>query len=702
MLDIRPDKRPLQSFYPRPKTFSSPAYQSPVMNDAKSLLSQKASHEMRAAKSFPTRSYFWASLWLLVVGVGLWLLVSHWEERLMEEGIAGYESLERALEALRTNNPESSEQALIEARKHFERGTSLLFGAQHLLPVLSFIPGTEKVESGIALMQAGEYLTTGAVAFNDLLGESRERLRSNPEEPISLLNLLVSAEPLLHQGSESFNRALSFLEHVDIQSIPKEKQSRFQEVKILFPALVRGLDLSVEHIDLLKELLGKNGPRSYLFLFQNNHELRPTGGFIGSYALLNISQGQIRRFFVDGIFNPDGQLKENIVPPMAIQKISAGWSLHDSNWFPDFPTSAEKAIFFYEKTGGPTTDGVVALTPEVLERILRVVGPVTLPEYGVTIDAENFMPLIQEEVEINYNKEENNPKKILGDLTGVILERLLSSPDETTFFRLADIFVDLLNERHILLYARDKDAQALIKNSGWSGSLIDTPYDYLSVIHTNINGYKTDGVIDDAIQHTVSLQADGSIIDTVRITRKHNGGNTPYEWWNKVNANYMRVYVPLGSELLSAEGMTRESVSPPLDYEALGFRKDADVVREEGLIKIDEVSGTRIGEEFGKTVFGNWVYVSPGESVVVTYRYKLPFRVTQNVFQTDELVPFSILYQKQPGTKGSQLSTVVDYPQSLEPIWQTPENLIPYGRALKLESVLDTTVFVGAVLKEYK
>ena len=93
-------------------------------------------------------------------------------------------------------------------------------------------------------------------------------------------------------------------------------------------------------------------------------------------------------------------------------------------------------------------------------------------------------------------------------------------------------------------------------------------------MNTNINGYKTDGVIDETIEHQSELQTDGSIVDTVTITRTHNGGNEKYDWWNKVNGDWMRVYVPEGSKLLEASGQTREFVSPPLDYQSLGFKKD--------------------------------------------------------------------------------------------------------------------------------
>ncbi len=695
MRDIRPLPRP-----PRQNSSTLSPYK-PV--PSRPVVFAELPQQKNQSFHVPSKRHirFWRPSIFLVALVGIFFLGLHWKERVMSEGALGYRALEQAVDALQVKDFSTGEKQLQEARGYFDRGNRLLLGMGHLLPVIDLVPGLSQVTSGVALMRAGTNLTDGAIALSSLLKESKSRLDQTKGE-VSLLDLVVSGEDELAQGSRSFREALHFFEYVELESIPEDKREGFSKGERLLPVLSQTLTLSVEHTDLLKELLGKNGPRVYLFLFQNNHELRPTGGFIGSYALLDVNQGKIRRFFVDGIFNPDGQLKENIVPPAPIQKISAGWSLHDSNWFPDFPTSAEKAMFFYEKTGGPTTDGVVALTPVVLGRLLEIIGPVTLPEYGVTVDKDNFMPLIQEEVEVNYDKEENSPKKILGDLTGVILDRLLNEPKAETFFQIADTFVSLLNERHVLLYARDIRAKELIRSSGWSGEILPTPYDYVSVVHANINGYKTDGVIDDTIDHSVSIQTDGSLIDTLTVTRKHNGGQTDYEWWNKVNANYMRVYVPLGSELLSAEGMTREFPSSPLEYDALGFKRDAEVVNEENKIRIDETSGTRIGEEFGKTVFGNWVYVSPGESVTVTYRYRLPFRIALEKEDGSQPVPFSILYQKQSGSIGTKIKSQTEYPTGWKPIWQSTENLVPYGRALKVNTVLDRNLFIGIVFDTNK
>jgi len=92
------------------------------------------------------------------------------------------------------------------------------------------------------------------------------------------------------------------------------------------------------------------------------------------------------------------------------------------------------------------------------------------------------------------------------------------------------------------------------------------------------------------------------------------------------------------------------------------------------------------------------VYVSPGEQVTVVYRYKLPFRLALADELSDPL-PFSILYQKQAGTTGWQLSTEIEHPDERRVIWQSAENLVPYGRILKQETNLDRNVFLGLVLQ---
>ena len=621
------------------------------------------------------------------------------KDDIMAQGEAGYDALTLAGNALRAKDyPTALAQFDTASRAFAEANTHFDFPGSGLIDTLRFIPGLSQVASGKLVLEAGAHFADAGAPIALLVEQlisSREAYASG--EKVSLISLFHQAKDPLVTARLSLEEATAKLALVNISDIPEDKQSKFLTVRETLPILTDILRGFEKNDTLIEELLGGNGPRTYLFLLQNNHELRATGGFIGSYALIDVNQGVIRRFFVDGIFNPDGQLKENIVPPKPIQKISAGWSLHDSNWSPDFPTAAEKAIFFYEKTGGPTVDGVITLTPTVMQKLLAVIGPIELPQYGVTVDADNFIPVIQEQVEVKYDKELNEPKKILVDLSRELISRVFALQDRATSRRIAEALMAGLNEKHVLMYMRHEPTQHLIDEVGWSGRVLPTGKDYLSVIHSNINGYKTDGVIDETIRHRAEIATDGSIIDTVTITRTHRGGDTPYDWWNRVNADYLRVYVPKGSELLSTSGTTREFPPEPLDYDRLGFRRDADVVEAEARERIDEKSGVRISEDVGKTVFGAWVYVSPKESVTVEYRYRLPFSIDMTALATGDPQSYSVLYQKQSGSPGSTLLSSLSFPEDVPLIWQTEPNLVPYGREWRRETTLTTDVFQGVV-----
>lgn len=664
------------------------------------------SSERRSSYRLPrissARTFFLISVFIILGGLLLFVLARQGlsaKERVLSESQHGYEELASAEDLLKAKQYEAAIDHFAAAYQSFDRASQeLSHWGGPLLNGTRFVPGLSRLASGKHAIEAGKYFAAAGKPLSVLIENvTQSKAAHDQGKSVSLLDLLTQAKDPLRNIHEALTRAEAELSLVTIDDIPEEKREKFLKVKGSLPAVL-GLFAGFEQNDqVIRELLGGNGPRTYLFLLQNNHEMRATGGFIGTYALIDINEGVIRRFFVDGIFNPDGQLKENIVPPKPIQKISAGWSLHDSNWFPDFPTSAEKAISFYEKTGGPTVDGVFTLTPTIMQKLLAVIGPIPLPQYGLTVDADNFIPVLQEQVEVKYDKELNQPKKILADLSQALIEKVFALQDRVTTERIAEALVEGLNEKHMLLYLRQPESERLIDAAGWSGRVLETSKDYLSVIHSNINGYKTDGVIDERIEHRAEIQEDGSVIDSVTVTRTHHGGDTPYDWWNKVNADYVRLYVPKGSELLSSEGTTWEFPTPPLDYAKLGWKKDADVEREEGQMVVDQKTGVRISEDAGKTVFGAWAYVSPKESVTLKYRYRLPFRLDPAALRLGEAQSYAVLFQKQSGSPGSKLSTTISYPESFRLIWQTEPNLVPFGRELRRETDLKTDVFQGVV-----
>lgn len=624
------------------------------------------------------------------------------QKEVLGESKEAYGNINGAIDEIKNKNFALSAGKFKEAYESFSKMSNSLEGlGKGVIVVSRFVPGVSKISSGYYLTEAGKQLSLAGEKISNV-ANTAEKIKEkssgeNSQIDISVLGIFLSFEKDLGEIENYLLKAQENLDKVKTSDIPKENQNEIITLKTKLPIIIATVKEFSNNSHIMADFLGANGPRKYLFLFQNNQEIRPTGGFIGSYGVLDIDgSGRIRKFFIDGIFNPDGQLLDKVVPPKPIQKISAAWSLHDSNWFPNFPTSAKKAMLFYEKTGGPTVDGVITLTPTVIQKFLDITGPIEMPEYGVTLDKDNFIQNIQYEVEVDYDKEENRPKKILSDLAPIILDKLSQSRDAKTILSTTDVLNDALKEKHILLYFNNEELQGMVSQLGWSGEVRKSNDDYLSVINTNVNGYKTDGVVDEKISQEVTIFSNGEIVDTVTIKRRHNGGATDYEWWNKVNSDYMRVYVPKGAELLEVEGQTREINEDVLDYNSLNFERDPDVEIEESQMKIDSKTGTRVYTEGDKTVFANWVYVSPQEEVIVKYKYKLPFKFS------GDIRAYSLLAQKQSGSMGSGFDLDINYPKNWKVQWQSDginncnsedKNLIK----ICLRDNLKTDKFAGAV-----
>ncbi len=598
-------------------------------------------------------------------------------------GTQAYENLKQAGQSVSDQDFQSSLNNFNSAKINFSNIKDLIDGfGMGISGTIGNLPINTPISTAKNLAEAGENISlTGeniSVLFEKISKLSGEGF---------FAGFILNFQTDINNISLNLKNAKENLDKVDLNYIPEEFREKIKLAKESMPAIASNFENLSKDLPMIAEILGSNRPQKYLLVFQNNSEIRATGGFIGSYGILDVENGKIKNLFIDGIFNPDGQLKEKIVPPMPIQKINPNWSMRDANWFADWETSAKKIALFYEKTGGPTVDGVLSITPNVIEKLLAITGPIEMPEYGVVIDKDNFLAQTQLQVEELYDKQENKPKKILAELAPKIIENLsntesLSSSEKIQkYLGFINAMEESLKEKQMIFYHRNSEIENMIIKRGWGGQILNSSGDYLSVVNSNLGGYKTDKVIDEQIALETEIFSDGSIINTVKITRKHTGGNESYDWYNRVNSDYMRVFVPLGSILLEASGHTLQEYEPPIDYS--NFKTDSDVEKIEKTIKVDPDSGTYIFQESEKTVFGNWVYVSPGETVEVVYKYKLPYKINFDAF-TKPAERYSMLIQKQSGSKGSDFTGTIKLPGEWEAIWKsqglniknTSENII--------------------------
>jgi len=563
----------------------------------------------------------------------------------------------------------------------------------------------EKLSSGAKLLAAGE---AAAKAGETLASgyESLEGSSATVAEKLDGMRLaLVAALPHLEEASGD-------LDAVPLRSLPDAFREPFGAIRTDLAGTVSDLRRATASADVLLDAIGANGKRRYLVVFQNSSELRPTGGFIGSYALLDLKDGSIENIEIPagGSYDLRGGLNQRIEAPEQLRLVNARWEFQDANWFADFPTSARSLVWFYEKSGGPTVDGVIAVTSNMMEGLLAAVGPIEMPEYGKTIDAGNFMTETQKSVEIEYDRETNRPKQIISDMAPKLLKKLLDG-GSADMPKLASVIGKSLAAKDIQLWFSDASAQAAAADFGWTGELAPVKDgDFLAVVDTNIAGGKTDGVVKEDIRHETRIEETGAIVDTVTVTRTHQGKKGDLFTGIK-NIDYLRVYVPKGSELLGAEGFE----APGQGY----FLPEDDTLEPstllaavEGRAKTHEASGTRITEESGLTVFGNWVQLEPGETRSVKLSYRLPYRIQELVREPKSRLDkvrealgawsptaaMKLVVRKQPGATERSFSSRIDLPAGWRVTSSLPADAAADRSGLTLETPLDRDLFVGMVL----
>ncbi|MFA5108937.1 MAG: DUF4012 domain-containing protein [Patescibacteria group bacterium] len=523
-----------------------------------------------------------------------------------------------------------------------------------------------------------------------------------------------------HAAVKDIRELEQIVKKINSANLPDNYRDKFEFLNKQVVLLAENLDNFVTTGDKLKEILGLSRDKRYLLVFQNNAELRASGGFLGSYALVDLRDGKIRNLEVPGggSYDTEAGLSVLVAAPRPLWLVNPLWHFWDANWWPDWPTTARNLMWFYEKSDGPSVDGVISVTPTVIERLLEITGPIDLSaEYGLIINADNFWETVQKVTErenlAKTNPEAvavlpatstpvaatvplkqglevnaaNKPKKIIGDLLAKILEVLPQKLTKENLLKIITLFEENMTEKQILLYFTDPTLQAEVAKLNWAGEIKDTAKDYLSVVNTNIAGQKSDREISEKIEITSEVGSDGVIVNTLTIALTHNGiKNTPLTGVR--NVDWLRVYVPLGSELLSATGFQ----SPDEKY--LQARpeeswEDNPLLAAENSAVTDPTSGTKIYPENNKTVFANWTLVDPGETTVIVLRYRLPFNFwskpadesgwkrLNNWFNPDatELWPHSLLVQKQPGAKASEFSGHLILPDDWRIFWRYPENL---------------------------
>lgn len=576
-------------------------------------------------------------------------------------GLLIYQKANKLVGSAKVLSQAAKEQNLTKIRSEIastRKSLDSLAGMYKLVSWEKFLPyaggyisdGDHVIKAGQAGLSAGESVVTTMEPYADLLGFSIEgttnvlAATTSAETTRDRIDFIVKTIPDLLPQIDVISKEVRIVQNEISQINPERYPEKFRgtpvrsQIKFMKDTISEVSTFLVNGKPFLESaqyLLGMDSPRTYLVLFQNDKELRPTGGFMTAYSIMTVDKATFTPVVSDDIYTLDAKYSPSIQAPEPIVKyikgpyvLSQRWRLRDMNWSPDFAVAMETVMPAAEKAGIEAVDGVIAVDTQLLVNLLDVIGPIGVSGYGnfsteiepkcncpqVIYELESFAdvegpiiwdPLTGEIIQRPPNSD--NRKKIIGPLMNSILANAFGQPKEKIPALLEAGFKSLI-EKHVLFYLFDDEAQKAVADFGVGGVMKDYDGDYLHINDANLGGRKSNLYAYETVEQNIEVDAAGNVTKTVTITyqnpEKHDG------WLNSVLPTWVRVYVPQGSQLISAEGL--EASAEPY-------------------------------EELGKSVFAGFFQLRPEGVSKVTFKYKLPFKVSR---------VYKLFIQKQAGTDG--------------------------------------------------
>ncbi|MEK7527740.1 MAG: DUF4012 domain-containing protein [Patescibacteria group bacterium] len=380
-------------------------------------------------------------------------------------------------------------------------------------------------------------------------------------------------------------------------------------------------------------LLGKDKPRNYLVIFQNDGELRPSGGFWTAYTTVKIDNGKVIPGSASNIYDLDDKLQSTTPAPRLIKSYHINvpyLNLRDSNLSPDFPVDAQIFLDAYYKAMGKSTkfDAVVALDTNVLVDLVSVLGKLDTRVGTFTTDPDkrcDGCPKIIYDLEWISGRPRNFIEKNRKDFMGPVMQALLANAmgsEKNKIPLLAEAFINNVFQKHILFFFPDSEMQTAAVLANIAGNIVqtDSNTDYLHLNDANFASAKSNIFIRQKIKHEISVknnQVEHKI--SITYTNPSPASNCNLEKGDLcLNApkyrDLFRFYVPLGSQLIKMTGSEIETLS----YEELG---------------------KQVFEGF----YGDKYPLYAKSSSKVTLQYLSNVKASKN---------YTLYLQKQPGTKG--------------------------------------------------
>ncbi len=244
----------------------------------------------------------------------------------------------------------------------------------------------------------------------------------------------------------------------------------------------------------MKTVLGADGDRLYVVAAQNSAEVRASGGFPGAVGSIQIRDGilVVNDFTkVYSVFATNTPPSANITQTEARLFHSGLSAPRDADYCPDFERVASIWALGYESKMGENVDGVISMTPAIVQKLLAAIGEEITLFDGLVLDGSNAAKVLQHDLYFKYFGPEYVTNaaivtdQLFADAAKKLVQKVMENLEPDDLMAYLSIAKDAFEDRTLMLWAKDEGEQALIRKLGWDASLNDDPWNPWAGVYFN-------------------------------------------------------------------------------------------------------------------------------------------------------------------------------------------------------------------------